>query len=816
MADKRIQIKDKDGNKIYPAIDFSLTKNIGALNGAKIEDNSVEESKISGVLSVAKGGTGASTISGARGNLDVYSKTEVDGLIAKIDQFNYEITDELPAPSANTEFIIYLTPESNVSGSYVEWLTIKVGDTYKWEQIGTTAPDLTGYSKRGHTHTFSVTTPEGKIGSGKYSKTTGVNINVDTAGTSNYTPAGEVTLTQQTGAVLNTKSINSVSTTGVLPSLKSNDKEITSFNQVGSFSAGKLPTTASVSVVSNAINGVSASFKGESGEIKLTPTGSISLNSDTISTNGVPYISGVTFNKASAIKTADVLTGVSATSTVSGLTSLTADTISTNGIPYIASISFEGVSSSKGDYTPSGKITLNTSSTSAADTISYIEGITFTGASGNSTGGFLKSINGGSGSLTADNISTNGVPFISSISHPTLTTETGDFITGLTTSSVNAITDISVSKENVISSIKTTTSTIAAVTSVSSQDFVTGIAKVTSAKAITKIAPITTNALSYATLSGTYSTTGTNINARRTLILTVNTGSLPTVGSLSITEGSFLQSIDSLSTAKGIIGTTTSNISVLTGISAPTLSVITGVSYTGSSVLYNISETTGKALMDVKLSGASSTLSYLHHTHTAASAGTSASAITSINGGGVETTVKHLNASFAGNKTNNLVTSISGGGLTGNTKYLHTITDNMIKEIGASGSVKAITEISGGEIYPETSYLHASFNGSEASSSFTPAGNISITTTSAPTVSIKQITEAGILPSLSVNEIVWDKGSPPTTKEVTVADGVKAQPSYKASFAGTGVNIQASLTQEDDKIDIMGSLNIVGTTKGDN
>ena len=53
------------------------------------------------------------------------------------------------APSADTEFKIYLVPDStSTTGSYVEWLTIKVGNIYSWEKIGTTSTDLTDYVKR--------------------------------------------------------------------------------------------------------------------------------------------------------------------------------------------------------------------------------------------------------------------------------------------------------------------------------------------------------------------------------------------------------------------------------------------------------------------------------------------------------------------------------------------------------------------------------------------------------------------------------------------------------------------------------------------
>lgn len=98
----------------------------------------------------------------------------VTGKVAEIDQFKYVVsTDAATTPKdvkwekasgqgyttitgtlvagASTEFIIYLVPATvgnsllAESGSYVEYLTIKNGETYQWEQIGTTKADLSGY-----------------------------------------------------------------------------------------------------------------------------------------------------------------------------------------------------------------------------------------------------------------------------------------------------------------------------------------------------------------------------------------------------------------------------------------------------------------------------------------------------------------------------------------------------------------------------------------------------------------------------------------------------------------------------------------------
>lgn len=103
--------------------------------------------------------------------------TYVTGKVAEIDQFKYVVsTDAATTPKdvkwekasgqsyttitgtlvagASTEFIIYLVPATvgnsllAESGSYVEYLTVKSGETYKWEQIGTTKTDLSDYQPK--------------------------------------------------------------------------------------------------------------------------------------------------------------------------------------------------------------------------------------------------------------------------------------------------------------------------------------------------------------------------------------------------------------------------------------------------------------------------------------------------------------------------------------------------------------------------------------------------------------------------------------------------------------------------------------------
>ena len=82
-------------------------------------------------------------------------KEYVDAQVGTIHNFDVVIdatgTDAGPsvAASANTMYKIYLVPDSNAeAGSYIEYITIKSGETYKWEAIGSTKTSLDGYVEK--------------------------------------------------------------------------------------------------------------------------------------------------------------------------------------------------------------------------------------------------------------------------------------------------------------------------------------------------------------------------------------------------------------------------------------------------------------------------------------------------------------------------------------------------------------------------------------------------------------------------------------------------------------------------------------------
>lgn len=79
---------------------------------------------------------------------ETYSKSEVDALVAAIKQFTIQSVDALPQPpSAATMNILYLVPaeEPKVANEKDEFITVIKDGSYAWEQIGSTAIDLSGY-----------------------------------------------------------------------------------------------------------------------------------------------------------------------------------------------------------------------------------------------------------------------------------------------------------------------------------------------------------------------------------------------------------------------------------------------------------------------------------------------------------------------------------------------------------------------------------------------------------------------------------------------------------------------------------------------
>ena len=77
-----------------------------------------------------------------------YSKSEVDALVNALKQFEVVVANSLPTASASTMKKMYLIPSEDPQASNIkdEFITLQSGNTYYWEQVGSTAIDLSGYS----------------------------------------------------------------------------------------------------------------------------------------------------------------------------------------------------------------------------------------------------------------------------------------------------------------------------------------------------------------------------------------------------------------------------------------------------------------------------------------------------------------------------------------------------------------------------------------------------------------------------------------------------------------------------------------------
>ena len=112
-----------------------------AAQGTKAED------------AMPKGGgafTGAVTVQAPTEEMNPATKQYVDTAINTVKQFEYQVVNELPTASQATMGKIYLVahshnPNDEQPDSYDEFITVLSGSTYKWERIGNTDIDLSGY-----------------------------------------------------------------------------------------------------------------------------------------------------------------------------------------------------------------------------------------------------------------------------------------------------------------------------------------------------------------------------------------------------------------------------------------------------------------------------------------------------------------------------------------------------------------------------------------------------------------------------------------------------------------------------------------------
>lgn len=208
-------------------------------------------------------------------------KTYVDGLIA--NRFTYVLSNSAAttpnatkygttqgtlAPTANTEYKIYLVSHSHTTGDvYDEWITLKNGSTYSWEKIGNTdmTIDVAGIISDIANHTF---TPGGTVSKPTF---TGTKATSTAAGGHSHTvtATGDVTSTFK-----GDKTTLSGTTTGHTHNISVNGITVTSsYTPAGTVSGEFSGTSATTSSVEAHTHTIEANTLTSTGSYQ--PTGTI-------------------------------------------------------------------------------------------------------------------------------------------------------------------------------------------------------------------------------------------------------------------------------------------------------------------------------------------------------------------------------------------------------------------------------------------------------------------------------------------------------------------------------------------------------------
>lgn len=137
-------------------------------------------------------------------------KTYVDGQIATIHNFTYQIVSALPAATAANLYKIFLVEDAtSTTGSYVEYLLVEDPDhegQYKWEKIGTTTTDLSNYAMWG-TYPVSVTYVKPPNATGNAGGVTVQGSNFSFSGTAGTVTVSATIVTGVTTTAADTSSI---------------------------------------------------------------------------------------------------------------------------------------------------------------------------------------------------------------------------------------------------------------------------------------------------------------------------------------------------------------------------------------------------------------------------------------------------------------------------------------------------------------------------------------------------------------------------------------------------------------------------------
>ena len=122
------------------------TVNVNAVTSVKVGKGEGEES----VVVAEDGVVNLSDVVYSKDEANTAISTAIGEAIADRYHMHVEILEELPATATEADLgrivLVAATVGVGVAGEYIEYIAVKDGATYKWEQIGTTAIDLTNYA----------------------------------------------------------------------------------------------------------------------------------------------------------------------------------------------------------------------------------------------------------------------------------------------------------------------------------------------------------------------------------------------------------------------------------------------------------------------------------------------------------------------------------------------------------------------------------------------------------------------------------------------------------------------------------------------
>ena len=171
------------------------------------------------------------------------------------------------APSANTEYIIYLVKHEHMSNDvYDEWITIKNGSTYTWEKIGNTDMDISGLLTNIQDHTF---TPSGTVSQPTF---TGSKATSTGAGGHSHTVTAKGSVSS---SFEGTQATLSGTTSGHSHTIAASKISVSStYKPAGTVSGNFTGTQATTSTVDNHTHSIDAEAITSTGS--FTPSGTVS------------------------------------------------------------------------------------------------------------------------------------------------------------------------------------------------------------------------------------------------------------------------------------------------------------------------------------------------------------------------------------------------------------------------------------------------------------------------------------------------------------------------------------------------------------